>query len=134
MNKWTGIGNLTKDPEITTTSSGISVARFTLAIQEKFAREDGTKEVDFINCVAWRVLADNLYKFCKKGDKIAVVGKIKPRSYEAEDGSKRYVTEVIAEEIEFVNTKRAENNGTNNGIKESQTHNFTPIDDDNLPF
>ena len=133
MNKWTGIGNLTKDPEFATTSSGISVARFTLAIQEKFAKEDGTKEVDFINCVAWRVLADNLYKFCKKGDKIAVVGKIKPRSYEAQDGTKRYTTEVIAEEIEFVNTKR-ENNGTKENQKDETVQGFAPIDDSDLPF
>lgn len=108
MNKVILIGNLSKDPAIDTTPNGVSVGRFTIAVQRRFTNQDGEREADFINCVAWRTTAENLNKYCKKGDKIAVVGVIQTRSYEADDGTKRYVTEVVADEIEFVNTKKAD--------------------------
>lgn len=133
MNKVLLIGNLTKDPELTTTSTGVSVARFSIAVQRRYANEDGTRDADFLNCVAWRTIGENLFKYCKKGDKIAIWGSIQTRSYET-NGVKKYATEVVADEIEFLNTKRTETNGTNNGTTNNTTHNFTPIDDDNLPF
>ena len=128
MNKVFLIGNLSKDPEFTTTNNGISVARFTIAVQRRYANENGEREADFINCVAWRNQAENLHKYCKKGDKIAVVGAIQVRSYEAQDGTKRYVTEVIADEIEFLNTKKSD-------AQDTIQPKMTPIDqDDGLPF
>ncbi len=127
MNKTILIGNLSKDVEFATTNNGTSVARFTIAVQRKYTNEAGEREADFINCVAWRTTAENLNKYCKKGDKIAVVGRIETRSYEAQDGTKRYVTEVIADEIEFVNTKKAD-------TKDTTQPELTPIDDDSLPF
>lgn len=122
MNKVVLIGNLTKDIELNTTSSGISVARFTLAVLRKFTNAEGEKETDFINIIAWRALAENSSKYLHKGDKAAIVGTLQTRSYEAEDGSKKYITEVVANEVEFVNTKK------------TNQEELEPIDDDSLPF
>ena len=127
MNKVILIGNLSKDPELTTTPNSVSVARFTLAVQRRYTNEAGEREADFINCVAWRTTAENLNKYCKKGDKVAVVGTLQVRSYEAQDGTKRYATEVVADEVEFVNTKKAEETAPQPNLK--------PVDDDtSLPF
>lgn len=130
MNKIILIGNLTKDPELTQTSNGISVCKFTLAVSRKYQNADGEKETDFINCVAWRNLADTIEKFVKKGSKIGVIGSMQTRSYEAQDGTKRYVTEVVADEIEFLSTKdKAESEKP----KTEQTT-MSVIPDDDLPF
>ena len=131
MNKCILIGNLTKDPEITTTSNGVSVCRFTLAVTRRFANSEGERDTDFISIVAWRALADNCHKFIKKGSKVAVVGNIQSRSYDATDGTKRYVTEIVAEEVEFLNTRN------DNGMpaeKKDEVTALEPIDDDSLPF
>lgn len=131
MNKCILIGNLTKDPEITTTSNGVSVCRFTLAVTRRFANSEGERDTDFISIVAWRALADNCHKFIKKGSKVAVVGNIQSRSYDATDGTKRYVTEIVAEEVEFLNTRAQD--GTMPERKDEVTK-LEPIDDDSLPF
>lgn len=127
MNKAFLIGNLTKDPEMTTTSNGISVTRFAIAVSRKYENANGERETDFINCVAWRGLAENIYKYLKKGKKCCVVGNIQTRSYDAEDGSKRYVTEINCEDCEFLSP--IEKSSENNNEPELQ-----PIDDDGLPF
>jgi single-strand DNA-binding protein len=130
MNKWTGIGNLTKDVELSTTPNGVSVAKFTIAVSRRFANADGERETDFINCVAWRNQAENLAKYCHKGDKVAVVGALQTRSYEAQDGTKRYVTEIVADEVEFLNTKK-------DGDKADKRPELTPLPEavqDKLPF
>ena len=131
MNKCILIGNLTKDPEITTTSNGVSVCRFTLAVTRRFANSEGERDTDFISIVAWRALADNCHKFIKKGSKVAVVGNIQSRSYDATDGTKRYVTEIVAEEVEFLNTRTQD--GQPSEMK-SEVTKLEPIDDDSLPF
>lgn len=128
MNKVILIGNLTKDPELTTTQSGISVARFTIACQRKFKNANDEYESDFINCVAWRNNAEFIHKHFKKGNKIGVVGSIQTRTYDAEDGTKRYVTEVIVEENEFVQPKK------NDTQAEESKPDIQPIEDDDLPF
>lgn len=130
MNKCILIGNLTKDPEISTTTNGVSVCRFTLAVTRRFANSDGERDTDFINIVAWRALADNCHKFIKKGSKVAVVGNIQSRSYDAADGSKRYVTEIVAEEVEFLNTRNADGEVK----KEEEVSKLQSIEDDGLPF
>ena len=124
MNKVNLIGNLTRDVELTTTQNGISVAKFTIAIQRTFANANGEYEADFINCVAWRNQAENTAKYCHKGDKIAISGAIQTRTYEHNDGTKRTVTEVIADSVEFISTKK-------NTETEMQSINN---DDYNLPF
>lgn len=126
VNKVILIGNLTKDVELSQTSNNIVVAKFTIAIQ-KIVGEGA----DFINCVAWRKLGENLAKYCKKGDKIAVFGKLETRTYEAQDGSKRYITEVICEDIEYLNTKRAE---TNEQPKQQPELKQISVSDEDLPF
>ena len=105
MNKCILIGNLTKDPELTTTSNGVAVCRFAIAVSRRFSNADGERETDFLNIVVWRSLAENCHKFLKKGSKVGVVGNIQSRSYDATDGTKRYVTEIIAEEVEFLSTR-----------------------------
>ena len=102
MNKWIGIGRLTKDPDIKNTSNQIPVCKFTLAIDRKFKNSNGEKETDFINCVAWRQTATFISSYFHKGNKIAVVGSIQTRSFDGDDGKKVYITEVVVDEAEFV--------------------------------
>lgn len=130
MNKVNLIGNLTKDVELTTTTSGIYVAKFSIAVQRTFANADGEYEADFINCVAWRNQAENTARYCHKGDKIAVSGAIQTRTYEATDGSKRTATEVVADSIEFLNTKKTEQFTEPQQPKKK----LEPVEDDGLPF
>ena len=136
MNKVMLTGRLTKDPEFTTTVNGISVCRFGLAVDRKFTNENGEKEADFINIVVWRGLAENCNKYLRKGNKVGIVGSIQTRTYDVQDGSKRYATEVIAEDVEFLSPK-TENDGkpkTESQEKQEIMQKFEPIDDDNLPF
>ena len=127
MNKVILIGNLTKDVEISTTNSGISVTRFSVATQRRYTNADGEKITDFHNCVAWRGLAENMAKYCKKGSKICVVGELQNSTYEADDGSKRYKTEIVANEVEFLSSKKKEG--------ETEQPDLTPVEDDgSLPF
>ena len=140
MNKVILIGNLTRDPELTTTTSGISVCRFSLAVSRRFTNSEGERETDFINIVVWRNAAENCHKFLRKGSKAAVVGTLQSRSYDAQDGAKRYVTEVVAEEVEFVGARVGDagdadvsGQDTNAG-NQGGTTKLTPIQDDQLPF
>lgn len=101
MNTVILIGNLVKDPEMKTTDSGISVCKFTLAVNRPYKKE-GETEADFFNIVAWRGVADNVGKYLKKGNKAGVLGRLQTRFYDADDGTKRYITEVIADSVEFL--------------------------------
>ena len=143
MNKVILVGNLTRDPELITTTNGVSLCRFSLAVQRRFAGQDGEREADFINIVVWRAQADNCYKYLKKGSKCGVVGSLQTRSYDAQDGTKRYSTDVVAEEVEFLSTKGSSNSeesfepsetGSKSSGKNDVVNKFEPIDDDNLPF
>ena len=141
MNKAFLVGNLTRDPELTTTPNGISVCRFAIAVQRRFANADGERDADFINCVAWRGLAENIAKYVKKGKKVCVVGAIQTRSYEAQDGTKRYITEVVADDVEFISPRDADDGEPSTKSKfddddsgKAKIAKFEPIDDDDLPF
>ncbi len=140
MNKVILIGNLSKDPELATTNGGVSVCRFTIAVQRRFQNAEGEREADFINVVVWRGQAENCHRFLKKGSKCAVVGRIQTSSYEAQDGTKRYVTEVIADEVEFVGARPKDEEGasfnkeTSSASSQKQVAELEPIDDDSLPF
>ena len=108
MNKAILIGRLTRDPEVRYTQSGVAVCMFTLAVDRRFARRDandGQPTADFIPIVAWRKLAEICGNNLIKGRRISVEGRIQVRSYEAQDGSKRYVTEIVADEIEFLDSR-----------------------------
>ena len=136
MNKVFLIGNLTRDPELSTTNSGISVCRISIAVSRRFANADGSRETDFFNVVAWRAIAENCAKYLKKGSKIAVMGSIQNRSYEGNDGTKRYTTDITAEEIEFLSTKGDEAASNDGGMHQEPDTGLQPIDDDDntLPF
>lgn len=105
MNKVILVGNLTKDPEQRTTPSGVSVVTFTVAVQRKFKSQDGQYQADFISCVAWRSTAEFIGKYFSKGSKIGVVGNIQTRNYDDANGVRKYVTEVVVDEAEFVTSK-----------------------------
>lgn len=128
MNKVFLIGNLTKDPELLTTNNGIPYCRFTLAVSRNYSR-DGKRETDFLPIVVWRNQAENCSKYLKKGSKAAIVGSIQTRSYDASDGTRRYVTEITAEEIQFLSTR----NDFSNRDDSADFDDLKPIDDD-LPF
>lgn len=100
------IGRLTKDPELRKTSSDISVANFDLAVDNAVKEADGTRGTCFITCKTFGVTADNLAKYCRKGNKVAVDGSLNQRSYEAKDGTKRTVIEVIVDSVDFLEPKK----------------------------
>ena len=139
MNKVYLIGNLTRDPEISTTTSGISVCRMSIAVGRRFSNAEGGRDTDFFNVTAWRGTADNCAKFLKKGNKIAVSGSIQTRNYEKADGTKGFSVDIVADELEFLSSK---NDGTGEGSSEggmtiggsAPVSDLQPIDDDNLPF
>ena len=110
MNKVILIGRLTRDPEMRTTPSGVATTSFSIAVQRNYANAQGDREADFINCVAWRKQAENIAKYCTKGSQVAVDGRIQTRNYDAQDGTKRYTTDVVVDNFEFLGSKN-ENGG-----------------------
>ncbi|MBQ7351304.1 MAG: single-stranded DNA-binding protein [Clostridia bacterium] len=134
MNKCILIGNLTKDPELSTTTNGVAVCRFAIAVSRKYSNADGERETDFLNIVVWRNLGENCHKFLKKGSKVGVVGNIQSRSYDATDGTKRYVTEIVAEEVEFLSTRNQDEQSAKVSTGSEEVAKLQPIDDDGLPF
>ena len=133
MNKVVLVGRLTKDMELKYTQKGTAVASFTLAIDRRFKSQTGEKETDFINCVVWDKVAETAFKYVGKGSQIGVAGRIQVRSYETKDGGKRYVTEVVAEEIEFMGSA-----GQKEVVKPGKVdmNDWEPMDmdSDSLPF
>lgn len=130
MNKVILIGRLSRDPELRTTPTNISVATFSIAVSRPFVPQGGQPETDFINCVIWRRQAENLAKYCHKGSQIAVEGRIQTRNYTAQDGSKRYVTEVMCDNITFLGSKADNQGGAANYPDNSQFSNsFVPAGD-----
>ncbi len=122
------IGRTTKEPELRATQNGVSVAMFTIACDRNFTNQQGEKETDFFNCVAWRGLADTIGKYLGKGRLVGVVGRLQNRSYEAQDGTRRYITEIICSEVQFLDRAKESDN--------QQSQAFTPMEggDDDLPF
>lgn len=106
MNKVILVGRLTRDPEVRTMPTGNTVASFTLAINRNFKNKEGNIDADFINVSVFGRQAENVGKYVTKGSQLGVDGRIQTRSYEAQDGTKRYVTEVIAESVEFMSSSR----------------------------
>lgn len=104
MNKVQLVGRLTKDPEIKLTSNQTQFCNFTVAVDRRFKDADGNRQTDFINCVAWRQTAQFIQKYFSKGSRIGIAGSIQTRSYEGEDGKKHFITEVVADEAEFVDS------------------------------
>ena len=105
MQQFTAIGNLTKDPELSQTKSGKSVCHFTIAVNRKYVGQSGERETDFFNCTAWGAQADSIAKYCHKGTLVSCEGRIRTGSYDAQDGTKRYTTEVVCETVNFLSPK-----------------------------
>jgi len=150
MNVWVGMGRLTQDPEVKTVGSDMQVCTFTVAINRKFAK-DGERQADFINCVAWRKTAEFIEKYFKKGNMIGLEGSIQTRSWEDDEGKKRYATEILVDQVHFCGGKEdgdSSNSGSSNknskattksSNKSAQKKNEVPPqgdsdDDDDLPF
>ena len=131
MNKVVLIGRLTKDPELRYTASGTAVARFTLAVDRGFKNQQGEKQADFIPITVWRTQAENCAKYLQKGRLVAVAGRIQTGSYETPDGQRRYTTEVVADEVRFLEWGEKKEQGQVQGdIPE-----FTPYENnEKLPF
>ena len=136
MNKVILIGNLANDPESRTTQSGIAQCSFRLAVQRRFKGTNGERETDFLPVVCWRKTAEFAQRYLAKGRKVAVEGSIQTRSYDAQDGSKRYVTEIIADSVEAVGSREESAQGAQSVQSAAQDNQsgFTEVDDDELPF
>ncbi len=138
MNKIMLIGNLTRDPELTVTNSGLPYCRFSLAVSRRFANSEGVREADFIPVIVWRNQAENCHKFLKKGSKAAVSGSLQVRNYETSSGEKRTAFEVIADDVEFVGA-RVSGDSDDTAIPKSANEDSTSgileaVDDGDLPF
>ncbi|APF25199.1 single-stranded DNA-binding protein [Clostridium sporogenes] len=148
MNKVVLIGRLTKDPELKfTPGNGTAVANFTLAVDRRFSK-DGQREADFIPIVVWGKQAESTANYMSKGKLMGVSGRIQTRSYEAKDGTKRYITEVIAEEVKFLEwgdkatTDSSYNNRSESSYQSGQNFangnsfddDIIPVDDGDIPF
>ncbi|CBY55701.1 single-stranded DNA-binding protein [Listeria monocytogenes] len=159
MNRVVLVGRLTKDPELRYTPAGAAVATFTLAVNRPFKNGQGEQEADFIQCVVWRKPAENVANFLKKGSLTGVDGRVQTRNYEGDDGKRVYVTEIVAESVQFLEPKQNavegstpnnnqneanySNNNKNGSYRASSSQNSDsfanegkPIDisDDDLPF
>lgn len=137
MNKVWLIGNLTRDPELSETSSGVALCKLAIAVNRTFVNADGNRDADFFNITVWRGQAENCGKFLKKGSKVSIVGSLQNRSYEDKDGNKRTVTEIVANEVEFlsmVNSSTENKNGSERQITASQMVLEEVTDDNDLPF
>lgn len=110
LNRALLVGRLTRDPELRRTSNGKAVTSFNLAVERNFKSDD--QEADFINCVCWGKIAENTERYCSKGSMVSVDGRIQTRNYENNQGQKIYVTEVIADSVQFINTKKDSNTAT----------------------
>ena len=127
MNKVFLIGRLTRDPELRYTGSNTAVASFSLAVNRNFTNQSGEREADFINIFVWRKQAENVKNYLSQGSQVAIDGRIQTRSYDDKDGNKRYVTEVIADNVEFLGSKASNNNSS------SDNQGPTPYDFDKAP-
>ena len=110
MNKVFLIGNLTRDPEFRETPSGVPMCRFTIAVNRNYKNADGERQTDFFNCTAWRVTAETISRYTKKGNKVAVTGSIELRDYEDNQGARRTAVDVIVQDCEML-TPRDNSNG-----------------------
>lgn len=137
------IGNLTRDPELTETSGGVKICRFSIAVNRNYAGADGERKTDFFNCVAWRGLGETVARFTKKGTKVCVSGSIELRNYEDSQGVKRTGVDIVAQDVEFLTPRQGggddfgydapaqSNSGSSRGAKPQ----LQPFDDDgDIPF
>lgn len=133
------IGNLTHDPQLSETNSGISVCKFSIAVNRRFSSQDGEQQTDFFNVTAWRGLGENVAKYCKKGSKVAVLGSVQIRNYEDREGAKRTAVDIVAQDVEFLTQRSHDVGGQDNEAVTPKRSNRKPQlqafdDDSDIPF
>lgn len=135
------VGRLVRDPELRYTPNNQAVATFSLAVNHNFKSQNGEREADFINCVIWRQQAENLANWAKKGALIGITGRIQTRSYENQQGQRVYVTEIVANDFQLLESRKDRETGQSQGYSQPDfsrqaTANTSPMDisDDDLPF
>lgn len=147
LNRVALVGRLTRDPELRRTGNGTAVTSFTLAVDRNFSTRDG-QDADFINCVCWGKIAENTERYCSKGSMVSVDGRIQTRNYENNQGQKVYVTEVIADSVQFINTRKENqaapqapvnsqapvNNYANNGLIHQFEDEGLVMEEDDIQF
>lgn len=140
INRTVLVGHLTKDPILRKTASGTCVTSFTVACNRKF-KQEGQPDADFINCVAWNKVADNVNQYTHKGSLVGVEGRIQTRSYDDQQGKRVYVTEIVAENVQFLDNKNASNNENHDNTVQNDTYqndfassDTLHIESDDLPF
>lgn len=141
MNRAILMGRLTRDVEMRQTPNGVSLARFSIAVNRRFAKE-GQQQADFINCVAWRQTGEFISRYFRKGSMIGVVGSIQTRSWDGQDGKKQYATEVVVDEVYFTGEKREsqspynQSSQTDGGFDDFDPDEFSDLDgsEEGLPF
>lgn len=139
MNKFIGLGRLTKDPELRSTQSGLKVASFTLAINRNFKNKESKYDADFLNCQAFDKRAEFIEKYFKKGNMMAITARAQTRSYDDSDGKKRFVTEFIVEEVYFAGSNEKKNE-TSIEVPQNYTSDYdtagseVTLSDEDLPF
>ena len=144
MNKVILIGRLTRNPELRYTGSNTPVATFSLAVNRSFTNQNGEREADFINCVVWRKLAETAKNYLSQGSQVAVEGRIQTRKYQNDKGENKYVTEILVENVEFLESKSKRKENVVNeqvettSIPEQEISNFQEkfeyTDEEGLPF
>jgi single-strand DNA-binding protein len=136
MNKIILIGRLSKDPELKfVPGTGTAITSFSIAVNRNFKNAQGNYEADFINCTAFLKTAENIANNFKKGNQIAIEGRLQVRNYQAQDGTKKYITEVVVNEFQFLDKKDG-NNQPHNDVPQGTNNDtgFAPVEDDEIPF
>ena len=141
MNKVILIGNLTKDPEQFVSSSNVMRCSFTVAVTRPYSSSDGSRQTDFLPVICWRKQAEICLKHLRKGSRVGICGSVQTRSYDSQDGSKRYVTEIIADEVQFLSSRSDDQRDLPDipevADRKAQIEDARPVDfdnDDDLPF
>ena len=139
MNKVFLIGNLTRDPELTETASGVAVCHFAIAVNRNYASQDGERQVDFFNCTAWRGQAETIARYTKKGNKVAVTGSVQLRNYEDNQGVKRTAVDIIVQDVEFLTPKTGSEDSFVDADEAPRTQKRKPVlqamdNDEDIPF
>jgi single-strand DNA-binding protein len=132
MNRVVLVGRLTKDPELKYTPNGVATASFTLAVNRSFTNSNGEREADFINCQVWRKPAENVANYLKKGSLAGVDGRIQTRNFEGQDGRRVFMTEVVAESVQFLEPKNNQSGNQGQSQNNNQQQRQKPVDED--PF
>lgn len=135
------VGRMTKDPELKYTQSGVAVCRFTLAVNRPFSNQQGQREADFVNCVTWRKQAENTANYLRKGSLAGVEGRIQTSNFEGKDGNRVFMTEIVADSIQFLEPRSARSNSQENNYQSSQpeqkqsyNHQSDPFNNDGAPL